>query len=414
MRILGINKRNSNLAIRRRKRKKRKKILTISVIGIFLIAFIGLAINYLKNDKSDFNIASDKVENESVKSEEVKLDKKEELVEVEPELPPKPVPIKEEILISAAGDCILGTDDTFGYYMSFPAMVDSQNGDYSYFFSNVKDIFGQDDYTIVNLENPLTDALTKAYKGEGRVFHFKGPAEYTNIFTTSSVEGVTIANNHIYDYGQEGYEDTIAALTEANVDYCGEGNVIIKEVKGIKIGFLAYTGWYNDEALKMQIKADIDALREQDVKVIIPYFHWGIEREYNPYEVQIDLAHYAIDNGADLVLGSHPHVIQSMENYKGKFIAYSFGNFSFGGNFNPEDKRTFILQIKFNFTDDSLVDYEVKVIPTSISSVDNLNDYRPTPMEGEAKAEFLKTINELSPTLNNSLTDEYFKLNDKE
>lgn len=319
---------------------------------------------------------------------------------------------KEEksILISAAGDCILGRDSKLNYDNSLPAMWINQQKDYSYFFSNVKDIFTGDDYSIVNLENPLTDSEVKADKGDGLVFHFKGPKDFVNILTSSSVEGVTIANNHIYDYGVEGFNDTVETLKNANVDFCGNGYTILKDIKGVKFGFLGYTGWSNSQKLKDTIKTDIENLRAQGAKIVIPYFHWGIEREYEPYDVQIDLAHFAIDNGADLVLGSHPHVIQSLESYKGKLIAYSFGNFSFGGNSNPKDKRTFILQGKFNFTDNMFKNYEVKIIPTSISSVDYKNDYKPTPMEGDKKAELLKTLNELSPTLNNKIVDEFFLL----
>lgn len=393
-------KSNSRVALRRKRRKRRKKIIFIIALCSFILITGGaLTLKLLKqSEDKGINVAAEK-------KEEVK----ENIVEGTTPAP-EPLVEKKEIVISAAGDCILGTDDKFGYDMSFPAMLTNQNNDYGYFLSNVKNIFEEDDYTIVNLENPLTDEQVKADKGEGTVFHFKGPSEYTKILTSSSVEGVTIANNHIYDYGIEGYKDTVESLKNANLDFCGEGNVILTEVKGIKIGFLGYTGWSNDNALKEKIRADINNLRDQGAKIVIPYFHWGIERENIPYSVQTDLAHYAIDNGADLVLGSHPHVIQSIENYKDKLIVYSFGNFSFGGNFNPEDKRTFILQVKFNFLDNEMEDYAVKIISTSISSVDYRNDYKPTPMEGEAKTQFLKTINELSPTLNNKISDEFFLL----
>lgn len=111
-----------------------------------------------------------------------------------------------------------------------------------------------------------------------------------------------------------------------------------------------------------------------------------------------------------MVLGSHPHVIQTIENYKGKLIAYSLANFCFGGNSNPSDKRTFILQSKFNFEGDSLKDIDYKVIPATISSVSHKNDYIPTISTGEKRKSILDYINSLSPTLKGSINDSYFKL----
>jgi len=317
--------------------------------------------------------------------------------------------VKEEILMSFAGDCTLGTDSKFSYDNSFPAMFQKQNKDYSYFFKNVYDIFSKDDYTLVNLENPLTEASTKADKGSGTVFHFKGPKDYVNILTSSSIEGVTIANNHMNDYGSEGLKDTVETLSNAKVDFCGKSYKIEKEIKGTNFLFLGYEGWSDNKDLKNKISEDIRIGKEKNA-IIIPYFHWGIEGAYEPYDVQINLARFSIDEGAHMVLGSHPHVIQSLENYNNKLIVYSFGNFSFGGNFNPSDKRTFILQTKLKTTNGEVESTEFKVIPTSISSVDYKNDYAPTPYTGEKKTNLLQKFNNLSPSLKGRITDEFFSL----
>ena len=318
--------------------------------------------------------------------------------------------IKEDIVISVAGDCIFGTDESFSKGLDFISEAAKYDNDLSHFMKNVRNIFEKDDYTIVNLEAPFTDSNNKSYKGEGRVFHFKSPKEFVKILTSSSIEGVTISNNHIYDYGQQGYEDTINVLKDNNVQFCGEGNRIITEIKGVKFAFLGYQVWADNEEIRKMIQNDIEELRSNGVKVIIPYFHWGIEKQYNPYDVQVNIAKFSIDCGADLVLGTHPHVMQTIEAYNGKLIIYSFGNFSFGGNFNPTDKRTFILQCKFNFKNSEYVSTEFKVIPTMISSVMNRNDYVPTPAEGENKEEILNFLNEISPTLENKISDEYFSL----
>lgn len=377
----------------RKKRKRaiifrRRRTLAIGII-LFVVGCSGVII-YKGSNKNITTEANGKSGEEKIKEEVKKVEKK-------------------EIVITAAGDCTLGTDLKFGYGSSFNAEVANAGNNYSIIMKNVKDIFDKDDYTLVNLETTFTDSNIKKDKGAGTVFHFKGPKSFVNILNEGSIEGVTVANNHIYDYGQKGFDDTIQTLEEANIDYCGEGYKIIKDIKGIKFAFLGYQAWSDTKEFKEKIKADIEDCRDKGAIVVIPYFHWGIERDGKPYSVQVQLGRYAIDNGADMVLGAHPHVIQSMENYKGKLIAYSLGNFSFGGNSNPSDKRAIMLQTKFKFEDNELKKMEYKVIPTSISSVSNRNDYRPTPYEGETKKEVLRYVNSLS-NLDGKIKDTFFSI----
>ena len=381
---------------------ERKNIGNKLLISLILLILTTVGIYYIIKSKT----TAKTLDNNSVTSESVE-EKDEEIIEEEVI---KKEPVKKEIIVSVAGDFTLGTDTKFAYDSSLPAAFINNGRSYSYFMQNVSSIFSKDDYTLVNLETTLTDSNVKAHK-DGEVFYnFKGPREYVNILTNASIEGVTIANNHIYDYGRQGINDTINTLKENKVDICGEGYKILKDIQGVKFGFLGYTGWEYSNELKTKIVNDISELKNQGAEVIIPYFHWGIEREYRPYDVQQNLARFAIDNGASAVIGSHPHVIQSMENYKGKFIAYSMGNFCFGGNSNPPDKRTIILQLKAKIEDDKLVDFEYKVLPTMISSRSDKNDYVPTLATGKNKTDILKILNELSPTLNGKIKDEFFSI----
>jgi poly-gamma-glutamate capsule biosynthesis protein CapA/YwtB (metallophosphatase superfamily) len=373
------------------------------IISILIVGGVGF---YLKNTKNINDANAKKLEANNEISDKTKdtidNEKKEEIIVKEP--------IKKAILISFAGDFTLGTDTKFAYDGSLPAAFINSGRKYSYFMQNVSSIFSKDDYTLVNLETTFTDSNDKAIKDGDVFYNFKGPKEYVNILTSASIDGVTIANNHIYDYGKQGIQDTVNTLKENNIDICGEGYKILKDIKGVKFGFLGYTGWEYSNGLKTQIVNDISELKKQGAKVVIPYFHWGIEKSYEPYDVQQNLARFAIDNGADAVIGSHPHVIQSMEVYKSKFIAYSMGNFCFGGNSNPPDKRTFILQLKANMEDDKLVNFEYKVLPAMISSRSDKNDYIPTLANGDNKANILKTLNELSPTLKGKIKDEFFDI----
>ena len=316
--------------------------------------------------------------------------------------------ISTEITISSVGDCTLGHDDKFAFQNSLPYVLGKNNQDFAYFFKNVASIFKADDITTANLETTFTDSTKKADKQ----FTFKAPAVYAKAFPLGGIEGVNISNNHIYDYLQKGFQDTISALKSENVNYFGEGNQWIEEVKGIKVGFLGYMGFTYDNVFLKKLKDDITKLKEQTQFIVIN-FHWGAENAYSPNNVQKYLAHYAIDQGADLIIGHHPHVIEGLELYKGKIIAYSLGNFAFGGNMNPSDKNTFILQIQLKFKNTELSTYGIRVIPCSISSVNHINDYCPTPLIGPSKEAVLQKLNNLSINLGFKLNDEFYFNEDK-
>lgn len=142
-------------------------------------------------------------------------------------------------------------------------------------------------------------------------------------------------------------------------------------------------------------------------------FHWGEEKAEYPNDVQVELAHAAIDAGADLVLGHHPHVLQGIEQYKGKNIVYSLGNFCFGGNMYPSDMDTMIFQQTFTLKGGKLQEDNVtNIIPCSISSVEDYNNYQPTPAAGEKETEILNKITQRSQGLSNENTEESDSEND--
>ncbi len=131
--------------------------------------------------------------------------------------------------------------------------------------------------------------------------------------------------------------------------------------------------------------------------MVLASCHWGIEREYYPEDYQKSLGRKCIDWGADLVIGHHPHVLQGVEEYEGKFILYSLGNFCFGANRNPEDKDCMIFQQTFTFVEgERREDRDIRVIPCSVSSVSTRNDYKPTPAQGQEAGRILERINEYS------------------
>lgn len=327
----------------------------------------------------------------------------------EPEPTPEPTPIPTEapnvvsVTISAAGDCSLGNHHLQEYPLSFNQAYDKEGGA-EYFLRNVKDIFETDDMTIVNLEGVLT---TSDKRQEDRTYNIKGDPSYAKILTEGSVEAVSMANNHRLDYGLEGTADTEDALEAEGITYAYDKNVAIYETKGIRIGYVSVNevSWgYGSETL---IKEGIDKLKEEGVDLIIACCHWGVEKDNYPEDYQLKLGKKCIDMGADLVLGHHPHVLQGIEEYNGKLIVHSLANFCFGANRSPADKDTMIFQQTFTFVDGELqVDLDAKVIPCSVSSVTERNNFQPTPLEGDEAVRVIKRLNEYSADLGVAISEE--------
>lgn len=302
-----------------------------------------------------------------------------------------------QLTISAAGDCTLGSDEEFDEESSFDTMYDSV-GEPSYFFRNVKPIFENDDLTIVNLEGPLTTSEDLQEKE----FSFKGRPEYTRILTEGSVEAVNLANNHSYDYGEQGYQDTIQNVENAGITSFGYERIALLDVKGVKVGLAGIYVLKDGMERESQLKEHIVSLKQQGAQLVIVSFHWGSEKENYPDDIQVSLAHTAVDNGADLVIGHHPHVLQGIEKYNGKYIVYSLANFCFGGNSNPSDKDTMIFQQTFTIQNQDVAkDDNIQIIPCSVSSESSYNNYQPTAAEGEEKTRIQGKIDQFSSGLLN-------------
>ncbi len=355
-----------------RQRRIRKHILQLFLVGFPMMVLLIGSIFYLKFHSNE----------KMVGTNEHNLKQPEETKET-------------SITVSAAGDFTIGTDESFGYAGSFVEEVNKN--DFPYFVKGIKDIFLEDDFTTVNLETTLTTSTQKAQKR----FRFKGDPSYSQILQLGGIDAVNLANNHIYDYLERGYEDTISSLTKHHIGFFGYDHKYITTVKDIKIGALGYEGWSDTPDIRSQVKSDIQSLKDQGVQIILVHYHWGIERHYVPTKSQKSLAKFTIDAGADLILGHHPHVVQGIEEYKGKFIVYSLGNFMFGGNRNPSDKDTFVFQQTFHFKNDELTDEkEINVIPFSISSVSNRNNYQPVPLSGAEADRVMQKIITSSQQIN--------------
>lgn len=372
--------------------EKRQKLLIATGIGIFVLVFILILAgirgcsNYMSSRqaaaKKTVSMNASEDNSQKASSDSQNTDSSNATVS-------SPV----SLTLSVVGDCTLGTDETFDYDTSLNAYYENYGADY--FLQNVKDIFSTDDLTIANFEGTLTDSDER----EDKTFAFKAPASYASILTGGSVEAVNTANNHSHDYGEQSFDDTLAALDDAGIVHFGYDETAVMDVKGIKVGLVGIYELYDHLEREQQLKDNIAKVKADGAQLIVVIFHWGNETETVPDSNQTTLGRIAIDEGADLVCGHHPHVLQGIETYKGRNIVYSLGNFCFGGNSSPSDMDTMIYQQTFTIDADGVKkDNVTNIIPCSISSAayDGYNNYQPTPTEGDEATRILGKINERS------------------
>ena len=372
--------------------EKRQKLLIATGIGIFVLVFILILAgirgcsNYMSSRqaaaKKTVSMNASKDNCQKASSDSQNTDSSNATVS-------SPV----SLTLSVVGDCTLGTDETFDYDTSLNAYYENYGADY--FLQNVKDIFSTDDLTIANFEGTLTDSDER----EDKTFAFKAPASYASILTGGSVEAVNTANNHSHDYGDQSFDDTLAALDDAGIVHFGYDETAVMDVKGIKVGLVGIYELYDHLEREQQLKDNIAKVKADGAQLIVVIFHWGNETETVPDSNQTTLGRIAIDEGADLVCGHPPHVLQGIETYKGRNIVYSLGNFCFGGNSSPSDMDTMIYQQTFTIDADGVKkDNVTNIIPCSISSAayDGYNNYQPTPAEGDEATRILGKINERS------------------
>jgi len=302
----------------------------------------------------------------------------------EPDLPefdgpmPRPGETAENfsIVLSFTGDMLLASlygKRAAGNFLDYAAKEDPE-----YFLQNVRPIFEADDFTVVNLENVLTDRdLTPREKSTTPAFWFRSGTANTAILTSSGVEAVSLANNHSEDYGAAGYQDTVKAVAAAGLEYGTDDRTFYLEKNGYRIAVICGGLWNEAQAgtIARRLKA-----AEADSDFQIVFYHGGAEGVHTPEDWRIRASRTLVDAGADLVLGNHPHVLQPRETYKGVEIVYSLGNFCFGGNRKPQN-RTIIYQLILRVEDGRLTGTASELIPCYVHTGGKLNNYCPAPIE---------------------------------
>lgn len=292
------------------------------------------------------------------------------------------------IIMHFTGDVLIAENLDANRQGGFNSFSSRETPDY--FLKNAAPYFLNDDFTVVNLENVLSDrALSPAAKTPP-AYWFKSKTQNAEILTVSGVECVSIANNHTRDYGIEGLSDTISALEDAGIEYGTESKTVYFEKEGFKIAVICSCMWNRDWANRI-ISRIKDAEGQSDFQIV--FFHGGKEAEHTPEQWKIDACHALVDNGADIVVGAHPHVLQRTETYNGAKIVYSLGNFCFGGNRFPENRTAiYRLNITVNGIDKSFM-HSSAIIPFYVYT-GSANNYQPdvikNPDEAQKVLEYMK------------------------
>lgn len=295
-----------------------------------------------------------------------------------------------QVTLTFTGDCTLGNTPLLrGRPAGFESYVEKNGIEYP--FAHVADLFAQDDLTIINLEGTFHNSEEGVAKG--KTYTFRSPTDYAQMLTLSSIEACYLGNNHVYDYGEEGYLSTTQTLDELGIAWFGTtefGNTsYIYEKGNAKIGFVSIyiSHWWQD-GMATEMKETIRKLKEEDgCQVVIACLHGGVEYDKRHDKNQEKMADAFIRYGADLVVGNHPHVIQGLRVADGKTTLWSLGNFVFGGNKEVKSIRTYIARFTLSFdADGTYLGHQLNIIPAHMSGTKEYNNYQPILIEDEKEA----------------------------
>ena len=291
---------------------------------------------------------------------------------------------EKTILMTFTGDCTLGSEETKrGNPSSFDSFANKKG--YDYFFANFREMFSNDDLTVVNLEGVLSDSPYNENKK--KAFRFRGPADFAKILTGSSIEACTLANNHTMDFGTPGMKNTQAALDAQGVAWFIGEKFYLHQHDGLTIAFVGLDSTrYNK--MRNRLGEVFRNLKEnQGANAVVVCIHAG--QEYRPkHEDSIaTIANKLVDSGADLVIMHHPHVLQGIEVINGRHVFYSVGNFVFGGNCEIKKNKknseitslyTMVVQVRMTFTNEGkYLGQQAVIYPAHISDDPEANHYQP-------------------------------------
>lgn len=301
-----------------------------------------------------------------------------------------------DILLTFTGDCTLGSEERLrSRVYSFDSYI-AQHG-YAYPFKKVQSLLAHDDVTVINLESVF---YANERNRVSKTYNFRGPPDFVNILSAGSVELAYLGNNHTGDYGRQGLTKTIETLEAAGLAWFGvpypSQTTWIYEKDSVKVGFVGgYIGQWSRDPQGM--RDAFDDLRQQGCAFIAAVMHGGAEYALRQNADQQRFAQFLINQGADLVVGHHPHVLQGVERLGDANIVYSLGNFSFGGNAALRATQTMLAQVRVSFDKEGrYTGQQLNLIPAYPSGTLEYNDYQPVLVGGEEAQAIIDLVAEQS------------------
>lgn len=268
-------------------------------------------------------------------------------IEEEKESHAVPVPELESVSIVFVGDMM------FDRYIR---QKSEQNQGYDFVLADVKGMLQSANLVVGNLEGPITDfeSISRGTEpGVPQNYIFTFAPEIIPTLIANNIKLVNLGNNHILNFGEQGLAQTFSYLNQAGIEHFGhvdsnnddcKNEMLVKEINGIKLLFVNYNQFITTD-FEVLLQAILDQKQETRADVVILYTHWGNEYASQAGAVIQEQAHRFIDSGVDVIIGSHPHVIQQKETYQGKTIYYSLGNFVFDQYFNQEVRQGLVVKM---------------------------------------------------------------------
>ncbi|WAO23065.1 CapA family protein [Paenilisteria newyorkensis] len=315
---------------------------------------------------------------------------------------------KGVITLTMVGDNSFGTYPETPEHLKFDNVFKKNNGTNTYVYQNCLPWFKSDDYTVINAES----AFTNATKAEVKMWRIKSDPAHVAFLPASGVDPANLANNHTMDYFQVGYDDTLKAFKDNDIPVFNKNMPLITKIGGIETILLGYDCRSSQQSASYlaKIEADVKKYKKPNNLVIVN-MHWGVEYHETPVDYQTQFGHAIIDAGADIIMGSHPHRLESVEKYNGKYIVYSMGDFAFGADPTLLSRMTSMFRLRFTEDDGKVVLKNMSIVPTYENSDGSLNEnnYQPLPVFGDDAKKIVNELIRISKPIQGGVTEyDYF------
>ncbi|MBC1605322.1 CapA family protein [Listeria rocourtiae] len=315
---------------------------------------------------------------------------------------------KGVITLTMIGDNSFGTYPETPEHLKFDNVFKKNNGTNTYVFQNCLPWFNSDDYTVINAES----AFTNATKAEVKMWRIKSDPAHVAFLPASGVDAANLANNHTMDYFQIGYDDTLKAFKDNNIPVFNKDMPLITKIGGIETVLLGYDCRSSQQSTSYlaKIESDVKKYKKPNTLVIVN-MHWGVEYRETPVDYQTQYGHAIINAGADIIMGSHPHRLESVEKYNGKYIVYSMGDFAFGADPTLLSRMTSMFRLRFTEDNGKVVLKNLSIVPTYENSDGALheNNYQPLPVFGDDAKKIVNELIRISKPIQGGVTEyDYF------